>query len=80
MQYYVGADLLSCICGLKMVQVASYEFTTLTCVPGVIKYRGSKIQVSFIWRKFGARVITICLFQSVYRDATNVKVIYCILL
>lgn len=28
------------------MQVASYEFTTLTCVPGVIRYRGSKIQVS----------------------------------
>jgi len=26
-------------------EVASYEFTTLTCVPGVIKYRGSKIQL-----------------------------------
>jgi hypothetical protein len=26
-------------------EVASYEFTTLTCVPGVIRYRGAKIQV-----------------------------------
>jgi hypothetical protein len=33
------------LCMLLTVQVASYEFTTLTCVPGVIKYRGSKIQV-----------------------------------
>lgn len=26
-------------------QVAAYEFTTLTCVPGVIRYNGAKIQL-----------------------------------
>ena len=26
-------------------QVAAYEFTTLTCVPGVVRYRGAKIQL-----------------------------------
>lgn len=26
-------------------EVAAYEFTTLTCVPGMIRYRGSRIQL-----------------------------------
>lgn len=26
-------------------EVASYEFTTLTCVPGIIYYQGAKIQL-----------------------------------
>ena len=30
---------------MPMLQVAAYEFTTLTCVPGVIRFRGAKIQL-----------------------------------
>lgn len=26
-------------------EAAGYEFTTLTCIPGVLRYKGSKIQV-----------------------------------
>ena len=26
-------------------EAASYEFTTLTCVPGVVEYKGSRIQL-----------------------------------
>ena len=28
-----------------VTQVAAYEFTTLTCIPGVVHYRGAKIQM-----------------------------------
>jgi ribosome-interacting GTPase 1 len=39
------STLLSNLAGVYS-EVAAYEFTTLTTVPGVIKYKGAKIQVS----------------------------------
>lgn len=56
---------------METVQVASYEFTTLTCVPGVIKYRGSKIQVRLklscmlsLFRPMSSVFSCICLIPS----------------
>ena len=31
--------------GSTFSEVAAYEFTTLTCVPGVVRYRGAKLQM-----------------------------------
>lgn len=33
------------VCAPYVAQVAAYEFTTLTCIPGVVRYRGAKIQL-----------------------------------
>ena len=38
------SSLLTTLTGTKS-EVASYEFTTLTCIPGTIHYRGSRIQL-----------------------------------
>ena len=38
------STILSCLTDTESEQ-ASYEFTTLTCIPGVIPYQGSKIQL-----------------------------------
>lgn len=38
------STLLSTMTG-TFSEVASYEFTTLTCIPGVIQHRGAKIQM-----------------------------------
>lgn len=38
------STLLSNLAGVYS-EVAAYEFTTLTTVPGVVRYKGAKIQV-----------------------------------
>ena len=38
------STLLNCVTDTKSV-IASYEFTTLTCIPGNISYRGANIQL-----------------------------------
>jgi ribosome-interacting GTPase 1 len=41
------STLLSNLAGVYS-EVAAYEFTTLTTVPGVIRYKGAKIQVLYV--------------------------------
>ena len=65
---------------LDVIQVASYEFTTLTCVPGVIKYRGSKIQVNILLvvshpLEYATALLlhklAVCVYHLVFKDGQS---------
>lgn len=61
------STLLSNLAGVYS-EVAAYEFTTLTTVPGVIRYKGAKIQVKLfgLVHHIPGRVIVIVTFNNVF--------------
>lgn len=59
------STLLSNLAGVYS-EVAAYEFTTLTTVPGVIRYKGAKIQVQEFFLSSNCRsVFFVVCFQWV---------------
>lgn len=57
------STLLSNLAGVYS-EVAAYEFTTLTTVPGVIRYKGAKIQVSQACRPRKGRNLFLNSFEK----------------
>ena len=63
------STLLSNLAGVYS-EVAAYEFTTLTTVPGVIRYKGAKIQVNhpcrlslYVYKKLKSLIILTAVFE-----------------
>lgn len=68
------STLLSNLAGVYS-EVAAYEFTTLTTVPGCIKYKGAKIQVAVILKslqhqqsKWKLELLTVYILCCVIRN------------
>lgn len=61
------STLLSNLAGVYS-EVAAYEFTTLTTVPGVIRYKGAKIQVL---GTNGSHSTCSCIYLYIYLHGTQ---------